>query len=186
MRTRLWVGLCLAGSLVAAGGCQAFRVPGDFYSSPLRGGDEIDILKRITVPAGMARIYLQHGQTMSYSATDQYAPFCYFLLNGPLPGEQQIQPGVLVVESVWLDETTVRRERPIRVASVATVLDGDRSPVAYQFHFHLKAADASHLVLVCSGAFEMPLTAAPIRLHELRQVLGDYADVRVKATRGAR
>ena len=155
-------------------------------SSPLRAGDEIDILKRITIPAGMARTYLQHGQTMSYGATDQYAPFCYFLLNGPLPGEQQIRPGVLVVESVWLDETTVRREQPIRVASVAAVLGGDRSPIAYQFHIRLKAADASRLTLVCSGAFEMPLTAAPIRLHEVREALGDYAEVRVKAGRAAR
>ena len=58
---------------------------------------------------------------------------------------------------------------------------GSRSPIAYQFHMALKAAGQQDVTLVCSGAFDMPLTAAPIRLPELRQALGDYAEVRVKA-----
>jgi hypothetical protein len=52
--------------------------------------------------------------------------------------------------------------------------------MAYQFHLKLKSADQPNITLVCSGAFDMALTAAPIRLPELREALGDYADVRVK------
>jgi hypothetical protein len=52
--------------------------------------------------------------------------------------------------------------------------------MAYQFHLKLKSADQPNITLVCSGAFDMALTAAPIRLPELREALGDYAEVRVK------
>ncbi|MGW8311094.1 MAG: hypothetical protein ACWGNB_08515 [Thiogranum sp.] len=184
MHTRIWRALwafCL-GAVLAS--CQGPDSRTGFYSSPLLPGDEIEILKPVTVPAGLARVYLQHGKPASYGSTNQYAPFCYFLLLNPLPTAQQIMPGLLIVESVWLDETSVRREQPVRVASAFVgvgAFGGDRTPIAYQFHMKLKSADQRNITLVCSGAFDMALTAAPIRLPELREALGDYADVRVKA-----
>ena len=118
---------------------------------------------------------------MSYGATNQYEPFCYFLLRDPLPVTQQIKPGVFEVDSVWLDETTVGVDQPVKVAAAVGVGFGDRTPIAYQFHIRLKTPDQANVTLVCSGAFEMPLMAAPIRLPELQEALGDYATVRVTA-----
>jgi len=184
MHTRIWHTLCACCLGAVLAGCQSAGSRTGFYSSPLLPGDEIEILKPVTIPAGLARVYLQHGKRASYGSTNQYAPFCYFLLLNPLPTEQQIRPGLLVVESVWLDETSVRREQPVTVASAVVgfgAFGGDRMPMAYQFHIKLKSADQPHITLVCSGAFDMALTAAPIRLPELREALGDYADVRVKA-----
>jgi hypothetical protein len=102
----------LAGliSCLLLAACQQPGSRKGFYTSPLLPGDEVEVLQTITVPVGMARIYLQHGKTMSYGSTNQYAPFCYFLLRDPLPAEQQIKPGVLVVDSVWLDEAWVGLE----------------------------------------------------------------------------
>lgn len=168
--------ICL---LLAA--CQQPGSRKGFYTSPLLPGDEVEVLQIITIPSGMARIYLQHGKTMSYGSTDQYAPFCYFLLRDPLPAEQHIKPGVLVVDSVWLDEAWVGLEWPVKVAAVTLALGGDYTPIAYQFHIRLKSQQQAPLTLVCSGAFETPDTAQPIRLPEVQEVLGDYAEVRVKA-----
>jgi len=167
--------ICL---LLAA--CQQPGSRKGFYTSPLLPGDEVEVLQTITIPSGMARIYLQHGKTMSYGSTDQYAPFCYFLLRDPLPAEQQIKPGVLVVDSVWLDETTVGFEWPVKVAAVGLAFGGGRMPIAYQFYIRLKSQQQEPLTLVCSGAFDTPITAQPIRLPEVREVLGDFTEVRVK------
>lgn len=173
----------LAGliSCLLLAACQQPGSRKGFYTSPLLPGDEVEVLQTITVPSGMARIYLQHGKTMSYGSTNQYAPFCYFLLRDPLPAEQQIKPGVLVVDSVWLDETSVSFERPVRVAAVGMLSSSSYSPIAYQFHIRLRSQQQAPLTLVCSGAFETPDTAQPIRLPEVREVLGDFAEVRVKA-----
>ncbi len=167
--------ICL---LLAA--CQQPGSRKGFYTSPLLPGDEVEVLQIITIPSGMARIYLQHGKTMSYGSTDQYAPFCYFLLRDPLADEQQIKPGVLVVDSVWLDETSVGFEWPVKMAAVGLAVGGDRMPIAYQFYIRLKSQQQAPLTLVCSGAFDDATTAQPIRLPEVREVLGDFAEVRVK------
>ncbi|GMQ89375.1 MAG: hypothetical protein BMS9Abin09_0853 [Gammaproteobacteria bacterium] len=173
----------LAGFCVALllAGCQQTGSRQGFYASPLLPGDEVEVLQAIMIPSGMARIYLQHGKTMSYDSTDQYAPFCYFLLRDPLPAEQQIKPGILVVDSVWLDETSVSFERPVRVAAVGMVAGSSYSPIAYQFHISLRSQQQVPVMLVCSGAFNSPSSAQPIRLPQVREVLGDYAEVRVKA-----
>ncbi|HHH42753.1 MAG TPA: hypothetical protein ENK49_01320 [Gammaproteobacteria bacterium] len=176
---KMAAGLCLC---VWLAGCQQAGSRNAFYDNPLLAGDEVEVLQTITIPAGLARIYLQHGKTMGYGSTDQYAPFCYFLMRDPLPVEQQIQPGVLVVESVWLDETSVRLERPLRVAGMGLAFGGDRTPIAYQSYMTLRSEQQGTLTLVCSGAFDMALTAQPIRLPEMREALGDFARVRVKET----
>ena len=168
--------ICL---LLAA--CQQTGSRKGFYDSPLQPGDEVEVLQTITIPSGLARIYLQHGKTMSYGSTNQYAPFCYFLMRDPLPAEQQIKPGVLVVDSVWLDETSVSLESPVKVAAMGLSLGGGRTPIAYQFHIRLKSEQQAPVTLVCSGAFDMAISAQPIRLPEVSEVLGDFAEVRVKA-----
>ncbi len=170
-------GFCVALLLAA---CQQSGSRQGFYTSPLLPGDEVEVLRVITISSGLARVYLQHGKSMSYGSTDQYAPFCYFLLRDPLPAEQQIKPGILVVDSVWLDETSVSFERPVRVAAVGMIAGSSYSPIAYQFHISLRSQQKALVTLVCSGAFESPLSAQPIRLAEVREVLGDYAEVRVK------
>jgi hypothetical protein len=168
--------VCCLGLLLVA--CQSVDTRGGFYSSPLLPGDEVEILKTVTIAPELARVYIQRGQLGSYPGIDQYAPFCYFLLRDPLPVEQRIEPGRLTVASVWLDETAVSLDQPVRVAGLWPV-GGSRGPIAFQFHIRLKSETRSGFTLVCSGAFDAPALAIPIRLPELREALGDYAKVTV-------
>ena len=181
MISKSWHVLASFYVVLVLAGCQQTGSRQGFYTSPLLAGDEVEVLKAITIPTGLARVYLQHGKTMSYDSTDQYAPFCYFLLRDPLPVEQQIKPGVLVVDSVWLDETSVSFKRPVRVAAVGMVAGSSYSPIAYQFYIRFRSQPQAPVTLVCSGAFGSPSSVQPIRLPQVREVLGDYADVRVKA-----
>jgi hypothetical protein len=153
-----------------------------FYSSPLLPGDEVEILRDIVVPPERARVYLQHGSITGYAGSDQYAPFCYFLLRDPMPVEQVIRPGVLTVVKAWLNQTTVALDVPVRLASALLPGGGDQPMMAWQFHITLQAIDGARVILVCSGAFDGPAWAEPIRLPEVREALGSYAEVRVTST----
>lgn len=185
MRITINPGLWWVALLLLVSGCQHAPSRTGFYSSPLLPGDEVEILRDVVVPAELARVYLQHGKLAKYGGFDQYAPFCYFLLRDPMPAEQIIQPGVLVVEKAWLNQTTTSLELPVRVAS-ALFAGAGQPLMAWQFHITLRAADDSRLTLVCSGAFDGPAGAEPIRLPEVREALGQYAGIRVKETPAGR
>jgi hypothetical protein len=179
MTARSWQRLCGYCVFAVLIGCQTADPRSGFYSSPLQPGDEVEVLKEIPVPAGQARVYLQHGGLTSYGGTNQYAPFCYFRLREPLPAAQQVNPGVFIVQSVWLDETSVGLERPTRVASAMLGFGEGWSTMAYQFHMTLVSDAQPGVKLVCSGSFDSPAVAVPIRLPEVREALGEYAVVRV-------
>ncbi|MGD8617221.1 MAG: hypothetical protein PVI91_16410 [Gammaproteobacteria bacterium] len=163
-------------------GCQAYGPTSGYWSNPLGPGAEIEVKRSIRIPAGLARVYVQYGETLGYAAMDQYAPFCYFLMREPLPMVQTIRPGMLRIESVSLNETEVRRALPARVAALMLFAgaDGDgRGVIAMQSYMRVASAEQPDVyALVCSGAFAAPAEAKPIRLHELREVLGPLADVR--------
>lgn len=182
MKRRGWQRLCGYSVFAVLIGCQSADPRGGFYSSPLQPGDQVEVLKDIPVPAGLARVYLQRGGLTSYGGSNQYVPFCYFRLRDPLPVEQHVKPGVFVVQSAWLDETSVGLERPVRVASALLGFGEGWSTMAYQFHMALASDQQPGVILVCSGAFDNPAVATPIRLPEVREALGDYATVTVQAT----
>lgn len=165
---------------LAGAGCQSLAPSGGYYDNPLQPGAEITVTQELPVPAGYARVYLQYGNTMSYAATDQYAPFCYFLMDEPLPTPQKIMPGVFRVTKVSLIETEVRRSAPVRLAAMGFFADdGGRSQIAWQSYMNLAAAHQDEVrALVCSGAFDSPMEARPIRLPEVQQALGESASVR--------
>ena len=181
MKGRQWQRLWGYGVFAVLIGCQSADHRGGFYSSPLQPGDQVEVLKDIPVPAGLARVYLQHGGLTSYGGSNQFVPFCYFRLRDPLPVEQHVKPGVFVVHSVWLDETSVGVQRPVRVASALLGFGEGWSTMAFQFHMPLTSDEQPGVILVCSGAYDNPAFAVPIRLPEVREALGDYAAVRVQA-----
>ncbi len=159
--------------------CQDMGPRTGFYASPLGPGDEVRLLRELTVPAGDARVYLQRGAIRTYGGTDQYAPFCYFLLRDPSPTERQVPPGSFDVEAVRLEQTDVSLQTPVRVAANLGVSAVGVLMAAWQFHIRLSAAGRPDMTLVCSGAFDTPARMAPIGLSQMRQALGDYAAIRV-------
>lgn len=173
-------------SLLGAG-CQSLAPSGGYYDSPLQPGAEITVTQELLVPAGYARVYLQQGNTMSYGSTNQYEPFCYFLMDQPMPAPQKIRPGVFRVTRVSLIESEVRRSLPVRLAAFGLFADdGGRSLIAFQSYMTLTAAHQDDVrALVCSGAFDSPPEARPIRLPELQQALGESISVRAIPAPGA-
>ena len=170
------------GWLLCFAGCQAYQPTRGYYGNPLGPGAEIRVIRDISVPAGMARVYLQYGEPRAYVATDQYSPFCYFVMRQPLPVVQIIRPGVFTVESVSQIETEVRRVLPLMLVSRTAFLGADVGPIALQSHMIVAAEEQPDVrAIVCSGAFDAPLRAQPIRLDEMRAVLRGVAEIRATA-----
>jgi hypothetical protein len=168
-----WVAWVLAG-------CQAVAWSGGERGNPFAAGAQIEVMRELVIPAGLARVYLQHGQALGYEAVDQYAPFCYFLMRRPEAAAQTIAPGTLRVESVSLNETEVRRALPLHLAAALVLAGGDgRGVIALQSYMRLESPDQPQVyALVCSGAFATSFEARPISADQLRETLGLVAQVR--------
>lgn len=162
--------------------CQSAGLKTGYYSNPVGVGTELELVEPLTVPDGLARVYLQSGEVHRYGSIDQYRPFCYFLMHGPAPLARDIQPGTFVVRSVTLREQDVGLAVPVRVASRGVFGLGGDGPlvIAFETHMRLDVGDRKEPArLVCSGAFAAAAEAAPIRLAEMRQALGKWVIVRV-------
>lgn len=169
--------LAAAGVLLAA--CQTLDSSTGYYAKPVTPGSQVEVLQVLQVPAGLARVYLQYGTVVRYTAVDQYAPFCYFLLQAPLPHEQPIHPAVFGIENVYMDETDVRLALPVQVAVAS---DAGRGPIAYRLYMALASAqNADVRALVCLAAFDAPYHARPVTLDDIRLSLGALARIRVKS-----
>lgn len=157
-----------------------------YFSNPVSVGTELQLVKPLRVPAGLARVYLQGGEVRRYGTIDQYQPFCYFLMRGPSPVSRDIQPATFGIRSVVLFEQDVRLATPLRVAQLGVIGFGDGPGViAFETHMRLDVPDtADPGRLVCSGAFAPPIEAAPIRLTEMRLALGAWVIVRVPVSPG--
>lgn len=167
--------------------CQSTGVKMGYYSNAVGEGTELELVKTLQIPAGLARIYLQAGEAQRYGEIDQYRPFCFFLMRDPAPLARDIQPATFVVSSVILREQDVRLATPVRLAHVG-LFGGSDGPgvIAYETHMLLQAAgQRSPERLVCSGAFAEPYKAAPIRLEQMRQALGSWVVVRVPGSAGS-
>jgi len=152
-----------------------------YFDNPVSVGTELELVGSLTIPAGLARVYLQGGEVRGYSNVDQYQPFCYFLMREPSPVARDIPSATFTIRSVELLEQDVRLATPLRVAYLGAFGNSDGPGViAFETHMWLDVANRSAPErLVCSGAFAPPSEAAPIRLAEMRQALGAWVIVRV-------
>ncbi len=178
------VALLMALALAA---CQSTGSGKDgYFSNPVGVGTELEVVEPLHVPASLARVYLQGGEVGRYTDIDQYQPFCYFLMHQTSPVAQEIRPAVFRVRSVELREQDVRLATPLRVVHLGA-FGGSDGPgvIAFETHMVLEVADqADPERLVCSGAFAPPAEAAPIRLAEMRLVLGKKVTVRAPGSAG--
>jgi hypothetical protein len=158
-----------------------------YFSNPVSAGTELEVVKVLPVPAGLARVYLQGGEVLRYVDIDQYQPFCYFLMREPSPLAREIRPAVFRVLSIEFLEQDVRLATPLRLAHVGiAATSDDPGVIAYETHMLLDVSGQSGPErLVCSGAFAAPSEAAPIRLAEMRQALGSWVIVRVQGSSGS-
>ncbi len=145
----------------------------------------------LTVPAGKARVFLQsHGESgvptsARYSAFDHYSTHCSLEIDTVDHKGFVIEPDRFVVTRVQSTLVPVVMAKPVQVAALGALnliagdMDDAGSSAYYEgYHFWL-ASDKQPNVrrLSCYGAYAEPPDLRPPSFAEIREALGDVAEI---------
>jgi hypothetical protein len=186
LASRLPLQLVLLFTLVVSG-CSSLVVTdpaSPFFVPPV--DSQVVVKQRLTVPPGMTRVFLQHGQVIPKSARDDYAVNCNFDINTLSDTPRYIEVGTYTVtRSIRRSDDIVRRHAVHLAAlnlSVGMMLwRGDGTPVLFEeVVLTLTSTPTSDVrELACRGAMAEATEIQLPTLAEMRLALGDYADIQV-------
>jgi hypothetical protein len=179
-----WV---LLFALVVVSGCSSLVVTdpaSPFYVPPV--GSQVVVKQRLTVPPGMTRVFLQHGKVIPRNARDDYAVNCNFDINTLSDSPRYIEEGTYtVIRSLRRSDDIVRRHAvnlaALKLSAGMMLWRGDGTPVLFEeVVLTLTSTPPSDVrELACRGAMAEPTEIQLPTLAEMRQALGDYADIQV-------
>lgn len=139
------------------------------------------VLKRpVEIPAGEARIFLQNGATMKKSEFDRYKPSCNFEVRKLADRPRNIEPDSFLVTQVQrLTEQVVDRSEPTTGFIKVGMDEGQGNPMVVRgYHLWLGSDKQPGVMrMTCLGVFDDLSRADPPSLDEVRQSLGDYAEL---------
>lgn len=180
--------LALAGAALVAG---CGPVPRDenyvYYHPPV--GTQVTVHKTLDIPPGRARVFLQNGQIVAYTARNQYYPNCEFEINTVDDTVRQIQPDTFRVNRVQIKRDQVAQSRPVQVAGVGIGIgmgigDIGSTNIMWVVEMYLKSAQQPDVLrLTCRGGEDRPSDAEPPSINEMRHALGDYASIELPPDR---
>lgn len=170
--------------VIFAAGCSQLRVadPTSPYFLP-PPGSQVVVKQRLEVPPGMTRVYLQHGKVIPKSERNDYAVNCNFEINTLSDLPRHIDAGIYTVTKTRRRTDSIVSREPVHVASLAMSMDdrgGGSALVFEQVRMSLTSTPPSDIrELACRGVMTEPDAVELPTLAEMRQALGDYAEIRV-------
>ena len=143
-------------------------------------GASLVLKQDLNVPAERARLFLQNGRVSS--GFDSYQPHCAFEIDSVRHDGFPIPAGTFSITLVQSSIERVVSISPVRVAALqlASGMAGGGSQSYYQgYHFWLTSADHPQVRrMSCYGVYAQPYELYPPTVAEIRQVLGDIAEIR--------
>ena len=143
-------------------------------------GSRVVLKQPLTVPGGETRIFLQGGQMMKKSEFDRYKPSCSFELRKLADNPRTIEPDSFITTRVQrlTQEVVQRSNTPDGLLKVG-LDDSSGSPLVTQgYHLWLGSEKQPDVMrMTCRGAFDDLPRADPPSLDEVKQSLGDYAEL---------
>jgi hypothetical protein len=140
----------------------------------------------LTVAPGKTRVFFQYGQLIPRSQRNDYAVNCNFEINTLSDSPRTIEPGTYTVTRSLRRSNDVVSRGPLRLAArelQAGMLlrDDGGTPVLFEeVVLSLSSIPPSDVrELACRGAMAEPSEMMLPTLAEMRQALGDYADIQV-------
>ena len=70
-------------------------------------GGSITVERKLVVPAGHSRVFIQHGKVVAKTKMDQYRPHCNFEIRRVSSGSDFIAPDTFMVTSIRADEESI-------------------------------------------------------------------------------
>jgi hypothetical protein len=174
---------------MALGGCATHAVfdPASPYAR-VPEGSQLIWNSTIEVPPGVARVFLQDGRVAP--AYDHYRPNCNLEVRKiEAAAVQYVAPGRYRIGRVQptLEETV--QAASVRLAALGPMAlamgnnDGGTAMVYEGYHFWLEGPDPNLMRLSCRGALADPPEARPPSVKQIRQALGEWADLRIDGER---
>ncbi len=139
------------------------------------------LLKRpVTIPAGEVRVFLQRGELFSKADFDRYEPSCSLELRKLADVPRTIEPGEFIVSKVQrLMQQVVDNPPPASgLMKVGFNDSGGKPMVVHGYHLWLGSDTQPDVMrMTCRGFFDDITRAEPPSLNDVKQSLGDYAEL---------
>jgi hypothetical protein len=142
----------------------------------------------LEISAGEARVFVQDGRTTndrspgSEAAFDQYKAHCGFEIQSVTHDGFVIRPGRFTITRVQGSLQSVVMVRPLRIAGLqlAAGMDGRGSSAYHEgYHFWLASETQPQVMrMSCYGAYIDSGSMAPPSLQDIRQALGEVAEIK--------
>ncbi len=162
-------------------GCQTAAITAPAHIIPTVGS-VVKINKRLVVPGGQTRVFLQRGRVVEKTKFDRYYPSCNFEVWRLTKEPTIIHPGSFVVTKVGRDiNRVVSLEQPLRVAAMGWWRrDSDHAMIMHTVHIWLQSAKQPNVYrLTCRGWLAVPAEAEKPTLADMREALGSVASLRL-------
>ncbi len=154
----------------------------DFVPPP---GITVTVHRRLPVPPGRTRVFLQYGKVMRQRDLEYYDVSCDFEINTLANTTRYIEPGTFRVTRVRRDEIEIVRRAPLRYAALGTpaglqLADGSVQLFEEVSLWLQSNAQPDVRRLTCRGGLADPWEMELPTVAEVREALGDYATVEMK------
>jgi hypothetical protein len=170
--------LPLFGALLGCAGADRPDPGSPFWLPPV--GSVVDLHQALTVPPPAARLFIQRGELSSSGGLDLYYPSCNFEMQKISEQPQVIEPGRFSVVRVWGQQGDFVQRGPGRQAGalLADKADNGSTMIIHQVHMRLASEQQPGVRnLSCRGGLDDPWLARPPSVQEMREALGEIADL---------
>jgi hypothetical protein len=181
--------LVAVAMLILLSACQQMPVKDEESPySRIPTGSSITLERKLPVPAGHSRVFLQYGEVVAKVKLEKYQPHCNFEVRQVSTGESVIEPDSFSVTALIEDEEeVVQQQAPRQLASLYSDLSlggGDMVPLLSRFVRHTlhSTRQPDVMYLTCHGGFSEPWQVKTPGVSDIRQVLGDIATVKLGST----
>jgi hypothetical protein len=153
---------------------------GDVYRNV--EGASLVLNQDLRVAAGKARVFVQDGAVVS--GFNSYKPHCAFEIDSVRHDGVAIQADTFVISRVQASTQQVVSAEPVRLAALLLadgMGDGGGGSASYYegYHFWLTSANQPNVRrMSCYGVYAQPYELYPPTLEEIRQLLGEIAEIR--------
>ena len=163
-------------------GCSHTARQSDDLANPYQSppvGSTIVLKEPLTIPPSRTRLFLQQGSAMLLGDFDRYKPNCNFEVRSLTDLRQTISPDAFIVTKVQRMMTEVVRVHGAKPLPMPAGLDDQGTPMITRgVHLWLGSEKQPDVMrLTCRGAFDDMWAAQPPSIQEIRQALGDLAEL---------
>ncbi|MES9990821.1 MAG: hypothetical protein ABW098_02645 [Candidatus Thiodiazotropha sp.] len=141
-------------------------------------GSKLVLMKRVSIEPGTTRTFLQRGKSMHLGDFDRYLANCNFEVATLSDEVQQIEPDSFVIKSVQRLTAQVVRNPYDQPRFIKAELDRGSPIVTHGYHLWLSSEKQPDVMrMTCRGAFDDLSRAQPPSINEIREALGEIAEL---------